>query len=830
MRVPLSWLKDFAPFPDDVELLRASLDDLGLVVEGIEATGAGLDDVVVARIDDISSIEGADRIRKVIVDAGDGPVEIVCGATNFSLGDLVPLAPVGAVLPGNFEIARRKMKGVVSNGMLCSGRELGLGDDHQGLMLLTELAGIEPGQRLIDALNIEPDTIFDITVEGNRPDAHSISGIARDLAARLGLAFTPCVPSPPRASGPATAELVTGEVVDPSLCPRLALGVATNVTVTESPRWIQERLEKAGMRPINNVVDASNYVMLELGQPTHPYDMAQVAGPGLRVRRAAPGEKVTTLDGVERILGIGGKSIGDTGEDCIICDAADQPIGIAGIMGGASSEIGATTSTVLLEAASFNPIALTRTSRRLAHRTEASMRFQKGTDPALLETVIDRFFELVALSSPELVVAPHPLVIPEAAPVPLVIELPLARVESLLGVAIDGGEVARLLGPLGFVVDDLGGETVRVHVPTSRPDVRSAPYGIADVIEEIARIYGYSRIPRRTLAWSAPGARNPKAQMRTSSRAALLGLGASEAWTSSLVGEGELAVLGIDEPEIAVANPLSSEESRLRRSLLPGLVRAVGYNADRRLEPLALFEIGQVFFHPSVPGHARTSRAGGGGEVSEALPDEREMAVALFARPSDDARTAVAALTAILDALDIDRVVLRATTDESDALAGLHPTRRAVVLDATSGALLGSVGEVDPLLASRLAPGLGERRIAVVQLDLDALRDPTRTTRRSPVARPVSRFPSADLDLAFSVPDSIPVDEVLNALHSGGGELVERAALFDVYRGPGVAEGTRSLAFSIRLCAQDRTLSDEEIGATRASMIEAATALGAVLR
>jgi phenylalanyl-tRNA synthetase beta chain len=827
--VPLSWLRDFADFPDDVGLLRATLDDLGLVVEAIETMGEGLGDVIVARIDAVDPIEGADRIRLVTIEAGAGALEVVCGATNFSVGDLVPFAPVGAVLPGEFKISKRTMKGVVSYGMLCSGKELGLGDDHSGLMLLTELDGAVPGVQLTELLGLEPDVVFDVTVEGNRPDAHSIAGLARDLAARLGLEFRPVTPKPPAASGPPAGELATGEVLDLALCPRLALGVATGVTVGDSPSWIRQRLAKAGMRPINNVVDASNYVMIEMGQPSHPYDLDRVGGQGLRVRRAKPGETIVTLDGVERSLGVGGKSLGDTGEDCVICDANDEIIGIAGIMGGQSSEISDTTSAVLLEAASFDAIALTRTSRRLAHRTDAAARFQKGSDPAILETALDRFFELLALSSPGLAVAPLPILIPEAAPEPFELQVPLDRVETLLGVTQTSQEVAGLLQPLGFVVTERSPGELEVLVPTNRPDVRHSSHGVADVIEEIARTYGYSRLPRRASAWPQPGRHNERQRPRSIVRQVFVGFGASEAWTSSLVAPGEAALVGIVEPELVVANPLTAEESRLRRSLLPGLLRALGYNADRRQAELALFELGAIFIHPEVPRAGRSARAGAAGGQLVSLPSERELAVALLARPSDDARTAVAVARALGDALGMANLRMRAPQGET-VLAGFHPTRSALMVDGRSGATLGAVGEVDPRLVQQLAPGLGGQRVAIVMVDLDQVDDPEKCTRRSPVATVVSRFPSADLDLAFVAADTMAVDALSDVLSEAGGSLLESLRLFDVYRGSGVDEGSRSLAFSVRLCAEDHTLSDEEISEVRSSMIEAAASLGALLR
>ena len=828
MLVPLSWLKDFAPFPDDAALLRATLDELGLVVEDVTTTGESLGDVIVARVEEIRSIEGADRIRLVVADAGDGPIEVVCGAMNFSEADLVPFAPVGSVLPGDFVIAQRKMKGVESNGMLCSGKELGLGDDHDGLMILTDVPGAIPGSAIVEVLAIEPDVIFDITVEGNRPDAHSISGVARDLAAHLHIPFAPVAPLSPARSGPPTSELASVGVDDVELCRRLVVSVASGVIVGNSPDWIQRRLEKAGMRPINNVVDASNYVMLEMGQPTHPYDLDKIAGGGLRVRRAHPNESLTTLDGVERVLGVAGQSLGDEGNDCVICDAEDHVIGIAGIMGGASSEIAEATTTILLEAASFDPIASTRTSRRLAHRTEASTRFQKGIDPANLENVSDRFFEILSLSSPSMVVAPDPLVVPDHPVVATVLEVPLERVSSLLGVAFTAQAISDLLEPLGFGVVEKDAQNLTVTIPTNRPDIRTTHHGIADVIEEVARTYGYANLPRRTSPWPEPGQPNKRQGTRTRVREALLGLGGDEAWTTSLVASGDAALLGISEPEIGVTNPLTQDEARLRRSLVPGLLRSVGYNADRRQDDIVLFEMGLVFVHPSASTTNRSVRAGAAGGVLVDLPSEEEHAALVLARPDDDATTAVAAARVLADALGL--ADMRIQSGSSTLLAGLHPTRSAELVDAQSGEVFGAVGEVDPFIVAELAPSAGRQRIGIVVLDLGAVRDPAKVARKSDRAVGISRFPSADLDLAFSVPNTVSVDSLLDALKSAGGVVLEFVRLFDVYRGPGIDDDARSLAFALRLSADDRTLSESEITETRGLLIAAAADLGASLR
>ena len=529
MRVPLSWLQDFAPFDGAPADLAASLDDLGLVVEEVELVGDGLGDVVIVRVDGIAAIEGADRIRRVSVDDGRGPVEVVCGAWNFEVGDLVALAPVGAVLPGGFEIGRRKMKGVVSNGMLCSGRELRLSDDQEGILRLNDVDGADVGRPLIEALGIRPDVVFDVSVEANRPDAWCIAGVARDLAARLGLSFSipdiealagrsaetgtgtgMGVQRPQPSVGAPVDTLATVVVEDLELCPRFTARVIGGVRVAPSPDWLARRLVLAGMRPINNVVDASNYVMLELGQPTHPYDLDRLAGHGLVVRRARPGETLVTLDGVERTMGRPGPGLGDTGQDCLICDAEGVPVGIGGVMGGASSEIADTTTRVLLEAAYFVPMAVARTAKRLGMRTEASARFERGCDPSGIDRASERFCQLLSLTAgPEMSVAEGVIDVRGAVPTPVELTIRPERINTLLGTEFTADGIAELMAPLGIQTERLDpaapGSPLRMTVPTFRPDIRAAPMGEADIAEEVARTYGYARIARTTPSWPQPG-------------------------------------------------------------------------------------------------------------------------------------------------------------------------------------------------------------------------------------------------------------------------------------------------------------------------------------
>ena len=840
MRVPLSWLRDFAPFAGDPADLAATLDDLGLVVEETERVGEGLEDVVVARVEEITPIAGADKIRRVVVDAGDGPVEVVCGAWNFAVGDLVPLAPVGAVLPGGFAIGRRKLKGVVSNGMLCSGRELLLSDDGEGIMVLNQVEGARRGQRFTEAMGIEPDVVFDIAVEANRPDAWSMAGVARDLAARLGLPFA--IPEVDQSavwgagggagSGVPVESLTSVRVEDLDLCPRFTARVITGVVVGPSPNWLADRLRLAGMRAINNVVDASNYVMLELGQPTHPYDLDLLGGGGLVIRRAAEGETLTTLDGVTRELGRPGPGLGDTGEDCLICDAEGTPVGIGGIMGGASSEIGSGTTRVLLETAYFDPMAIARTSKRLALRTEASARYERGCDPAGIDRAADRFCQLLALTAgSDAIVAPGTIDIRGDVPGPMELTVRTARVNELLGTGFIASEISALLAPIGINAVELssdgevdGDGVLAVTVPTFRPDIRPAAMGEADITEEVARTYGYARLPRRMPAWPQPGRLTVYQRDRRSLKEMLCGFGASEAWTTTFVSEFDQTMSGVGPPYIEVTNPLVDAERFLRTSMVPGLVRAVIYNTERRQGDIRLFEVGTVFHYPATPPVDPDNAPVA--EMSERLS-------AVFCAEGDDAWTAVAAWRAIAEGLGIadwDMTAAAGTTGavlhgyRSAGLVSVEPAPTEVAGSSIESTQLGVVGELDPFIVGTLGL-LGRdgraRRVGWLDLDIGILLDRQQVPRKPEVARPISRFPSSDIDLAFAVDDDVSAIIVERVLRRAGGEELESVELFDVFRGDVVGDGRRSLAYRLRFCSLDHTLNDAELAELRNRCIAA---------
>lgn len=784
MRVPLSWLRDFAPFDLDPVALGETFDDLGMVVEGLERIGHGLADVVVARVLDVRAHPKADRVRITEVDAGAGPIQVVCGAPNVAPGQLVALAPVGAVLPGPFEIGRRKVRGEWSEGMICSSTELGLGTDADGIMVLH--GDPAPGSPLTAALGIEPDVVYDLAIEGNRPDANCIAGVARDAAARLGLPFALPGSAPAAASGvgaaaglPLVAGLATIAVECPDLCPRFTARVITGVTVGPSAPLVAHRLALAGMRPISNVVDASNYVMLELGQPTHPYDLDRLPGRGLLVRRARPDEVLVTLDGVERRVG---------GDDCLICDATGEPVGIGGIMGGASSEISPTTTAVLLEAAYFDPMAIARSSKRLGLRTEASARFERGCDPEGIDRSVARFVEVLGTGEP----AAGSLDVwdrPAAAPP---IRLRTGRVNALLGTDLGLDEVRSLLSPIGFRAEPAGEGALDVVPPSFRPDATTE----IDLVEEVGRHHGFSRIPRTVPDSPFVGRLSPYQRARRHLRDVLAGAGVSEAVSSPLLAPGDNERAGWTGDVIEAVDPLGREESVLRASLLPALLRSVARNASYRSPDVALFEIGNVFRVPA-------------GERGP-LPDEREWLGVALAGADGGAPAARRVLDVVLDGVRRPDATLEAAT-----AAGLHPTRTARVL--LGGGEIGHVGEVDPDVSA----GFGiEGRVGWIALDLAHLLPAAGVY---PQAVPVGRHPSSDIDLAFVVGDEVPAGAVAASIGRAAGPLLQDLRLFDVYRHDRLGPGRRSLAFRLRLQAPDRTLTDADVAEVRSRCIDAAS-------
>lgn len=796
MRVTLNWLREFAPLEGSPVAIAEQLTDLGLEVGQILPVGGSDERIVVARVLDVRAHPDADRVRLVDVDAGDGEsLQIVCGASNMRPGDLVPLATVGTVMPGGMEIAARRMRGEMSNGMLCSAHELGLGEDHSGILIIGGRDDLgegdhedpAPGTTLADALGLRPDIVFDLDVNPNRPDALSVAGVARDLAARQGVAFS--VPAPaPVETGDELTGTVTLRIDDPVLCGRFAIRWFSDVRIGPSPRWMARRLMAAGMRPISNVVDASNYVMLELGQPTHAFDISKVAGATFRVRRARVGERIETLDGAVREL---------DPTDGVIADGDDVAIAMAGVMGGASTEISDTTTDVALEAAWWDPLSVATTSARHNLHSEASTRFKRGMDPDIADVALARVAELLGEQGAARL-RPGGVVAEGRLPERITVTVRPSKVNALLGTSLDRGMMADLIEPIGFGSIEAG-EDLTVQIPPWRPDSTAE----IDVVEEIARMYGLSRIERTVPVSPHPGALDAAQHGRRRVRAALSGFGVSEAMPMPFLAPGDLERCGLPPGGLVLANPLDSQESVLRTSLRPGLLASVAYNASHRRSGVWLAEIGRVFDLGEagvVVDRDESSRRG------RVLDGEREQLVALLA--GSEAPTAVELMDVVIAAIGVGPVVLRA-----EELPGLHPARAAVV--EVAGFDAGTVGEIDPEVLDRF--GIDER-VACLELELGALLELPVTIRQ---ARPVSRFPSTDVDLAFVIEDRVPAAVVGVTIRGAGSDLLRNVELFDVFRSGSLGADRRSLAFRLRFQADDRTLTDSEVGVVRQAIIDA---------
>jgi phenylalanyl-tRNA synthetase beta chain len=634
-----------------------------------------------------------------------------------------------------------------------------------------------------DALGLSPDVVIDADVTRNRPDCWGYVGIARDLAAKLGVEFRPPRPALHVTGDARTASV---EIVDGDRCGRFTSTVLSGVEVKPSAEWMARRLTAAGMRPISNVVDVSNYVMLELNQPNHAYDLDTLGGGGFRVRLAREGEHLTTLDGEDRTFGV---------DDLLICDARDVPIGLGGIMGGLDTEISDTTTTVALEMAWFSLVGIGQSVAHTNLRSEASARFERGVDPYGMPTAIARFVELLSETCPNLVVHAGAV---DARAESLPAEhrsatVRIGAVNRILGTDLSADDLPRLLDPIGFTVSGQG-DARDVTLPTWRLDSTEE----IDVIEEVARHYGYDRLGKTVPKSVVHGELSIRQHRRRLAREVLLGLGISEAMPNPFLAPDTLSKAGLPGEVLRITNPLVAEESVLRTSLRPGLLRAIAYNESHRRTGVSLFEIGHVY--PPAEGE---------------LPGEYEALTVVLA--GREAPAALAVWRELAAALGTG-----ARIDQTTVPAGLHATRSATL--QAGKAPLGAVGEIAPdvLVAFDVS-----ERVAVLELDLEQILD------RAPKPtqwKPTSRYPSSDLDLSFVVPDDIPAERVDKAVRQGAGNLLVDLDLFDVYRGEHAPPGTRSLAYRLRLQAADRNLTDTDVADVRRGVEAAAAKLGAQLR
>jgi len=824
MRVPLSWLRDYVRLPDDVDVgeLTRRLTMLGLKLDFLHHTGEDISGpLVVGRVTAFESETHSNgkTVRWCQVDVGEPePRGIVCGAANFEVDDLVVVALPGTVLPGGFEIGARKTYGHVSDGMICSDRELELGDNHTGIMVL-QPDEAKPGDDAVDLLRLR-DEVIELEVNPDRAYALSMRGVGRDTALAYELPF----------DDPAGLEVKTGDgepypirVADPEGCPVFVARVVTGFDpAAPTPRWLARRVQLTGMRPISLAVDVANYVMLELGQPIHTYDRDRLQG-AIEVRRANEGERLVTLDDVDRPL--------DT-EDLLITDDRG-PIGIAGVMGGESTEVSASTTALVIEAAHFEPVSIARSSRRHKLISEASRRFERGVDPELPAAAAQRVVDLLVHYGGGVVEDGQTTV--GAAPARTVIELDATLAADVTGIAIAPEQAVAALRAVGCEVEGESGR-LRVVVPSWRPDITD-PY---DLVEEVARVVGYDRVD--SVVPPAPAGRGLTAAQRMRRRIghALAGAGLSEVAVFPFVGPEDFDALGLadDDPRrrvISLANPLSSEAPALATTLAPGVLRAVARNVGRGQSSVAVWQVAPVFLvgpeglpPAPVPPLDRGPTDEELRALDAALPDQpRRLAVALCgdreptgwwgpSRPEIWA-DAIGLVRRIADVLGVTVTMRQGTR------APWHPGRCAEVVVAD--AVVGHAGELHPRVCT--AFGL-PARTAYAEIELDALIEAA-----PPLAEPtaISAMPVAKEDVALIVDESVPASAVEAALRAGAGELLESVRLFDLYTGDPIPAGRKSLAFALRFRAPDRTLTEAETAVARdAAVAAAAAAVGAEQR
>jgi phenylalanyl-tRNA synthetase beta chain len=783
MLISLNWLKEFVDISVDVETLADRLTLAGNEVAGIAQQEVDFDGVIVAQIKSLRPLPGSTKNQIAGVTTGGVVVEVVTGAWNIAVGDRVPYATPGSRL-GDRRIETKTFLGFPSAGMLCSAIELGLGDDAAGIMVLDP--GAAPGH---DLHELYPrDTILELEIKSNRPDLLCHLGIAREVGAIFNLSLRE--PKIPKSRTSAAPDLV--RIDAPDGCRRFVGRLITGVTVAPSPPWMQARLRAAGVRPISNIVDVTNYVMLETGQPMHAFDYQLLKGGRIVARRARDGEELACLDGKTRRL---------TARDMVVADT-ERAQGLAGIIGGAESAVQQGTTEIFLEAATWEPRSIRRTAGTFGLRTEASARFEKGLSPALSLPALERAAALVAelaggTPTKSTDVYPDPQK-------PITIEVGADRIERVLGVSVELGEAANILGRLRFKVEKTN-RLLRAQPPEFRLDC-SIP---EDLIEEIGRIYGYDRVPS-----TLPGARVPvrdlyqRRDADETAREVLAGRELDEAVTSSLVsadGTLQIAMPFAALALVQIKNPMAENRDALRRSLLPGLLEALALNARQDQAGARLFELGSVFWK----------------NTANAVDEPQVLALAAHV-PAGGADAAVAELRSLQATLATmrDRFAIPSTDfkqaefsgADPGRFAGFHPGRTGEVLE--EGSPIGIVGEVHPQLLAQL--GLPGRAVVA-----EVLFDPfSAGGQRTPQARPLPRFPGVRRDLTVVIRGKIAAGDLLQVIRQQGGYTLRDISMMSEYQGPQLEAGARSLSFRLHYQADDRTLTNEEVAAVQQRIIE----------
>ncbi|MEZ4599442.1 MAG: phenylalanine--tRNA ligase subunit beta [Syntrophotaleaceae bacterium] len=793
MIVSYNWLKEFVDFDLPPEELGHRLTMAGLEVDAMEYVGTGLDSVIVARLVEVAPHPDADRLTLCQVDTGSETVPVVCGAQNHRTGDFVALAQVGSVLPGDFKIKKSKIRGQVSMGMLCSEKELGLAEESEGILILP--TDLKVGEPVFQALGLK-DVRYELGLTPNRPDCLSLAGVAREVSALTGRALHVPVPELVE-EGPSIGDLTSVTVEEPGLCPRYAARLIQGVRIGPSPDWLVRRIESVGMRSINNVVDVTNLILMELGQPLHAFDFNLLQEKRIVVKRAEEEQVFVTLDGQSRVL---------KNSDLVICDGRGA-VALAGIMGGENSEIREDTTEILLESAYFNPTTIRRSSKRLGMHTEASHRFERGCDVNMVPLALDKAAELIrqvaggTIARGAIDIYPRPIV-------ERVITLSTGRTNQVLGLKLKSLEIENILKAIGLdarPAEDRDDEMIYVTVPTARPDLERE----IDLIEEVARLNGYDRIPvtmpaSRMICHRPPDMQSLVRQVRN----AMVAAGFAEVVNYSFVSPSAWNALNLADGDprrnnVRILNPLSEDQSVMRTTLVSSLLETVSRNIAYRSLDLRLFELRPVYL--PVAG--------------EELPEEKLRLTAVVCgrrEPEGWAQQRESVdffdLKGVAEVLFAQFQIQPVIWDGKGSEPFLHPGKSCRVVHQEG--MLGTLGEVHPAILETFDI---DKPVFLLDFDLSVF---SAASGKGEGFRPISRFPDVYRDSAFLLDDAVSASQVFQVMDKARSRFVESYTLFDLYRGEGIAEGKKSLAIRVRYRSPEKTLTEEEIGSAHERIVK----------
>ena len=789
MNLSMRWLSDFVDIDAKPHDFCEAITLSGSKVEGYTVEGSEISNVIVGKILSIEKHPDADKLVVCQVDVGSGePIQIVTGATNLKIGDVVPVAMDNSTLPGGKKIRKGKLRGVVSNGMLCSLGELGLtvhdfpNAIEDGIMVIDE--DVKLGQDIREALGLN-DTCVEFEITSNRPDCFSIIGLAREAAATYNLPLKLHTPVVKGTDGDVN-DLLQVEVKNPELCMRYIARMVKNVKIEPSPRWMRERLRACGVRPINNIVDITNYVMLEYGQPMHAFDYKYVNGHKITVRTAKNGEKITTLDDVERNLD----------ESMLVIADEKGPVAVAGVMGGEFSSIMDDTDTIVFESACFNGPSVRLTSKKLGLRTESSGRYEKGLDPNNTKPAVDRACELIEMLGAGEVIGGY-VDVDNSDKAQRRIKLDVDWTNRFLGIDIPREQMVDYLERVGCVME--GDDII---VPSFRPDLEHK----ADISEEIARFYGYDKIPVTAIRGTAQGHLTEQQKFERTVSNTLLSQGLYEIMTYSFISPKYYDKIRLPEDSplrkcVTIQNPLGEDTSVMRTTTLPSMLEILAKNYNNRNESAALFELSPEYIPTENP-----------------LPDENVQVTLGMYGEQYDFYSLKGVVEALLDVLGIADYDVSAVSDNPT----FHPGRCACI--SKDGRDIGTIGEIHPLVLQNY--GINTK-VYAAKLDASALFDLRCVSKEY---KPLPKYPATARDIAVLCDDALPVLDMKKAIQKAAGPILERVSLFDVYKGQQVPDGKKSVAWSLSFRAPDRTLTDEETDGAMKKVLKALDEMGAVLR